>query len=182
MDKRSLDAMTSSKSNEWCTPKSLFDSLNKEFHFTLDAAASDENHKCDKYYTIHTNGLIHSWKGETVFINPPYGGHVGKWVKKAYDESLDGATVVMLISSSTDRSYWHNYIFPYAKQIRFVRGRIRFSNHVSSAPFASAIVVFGNKEYDERFVWSDVSACKLYYSPRLINYLPKEKPIEHGWF
>ena len=50
--------MFSSKSDEWETPQELFDELNKEFNFTLDPCATDENHKCEKYYTIKEDGLI----------------------------------------------------------------------------------------------------------------------------
>jgi len=53
----------SSKSDEWSTPDDLFDQLNQEFRFTLDAAASEENHKCSKYYSKKDNGLLASWGG-----------------------------------------------------------------------------------------------------------------------
>ena len=35
----------SSDSCEWETPQYLFDSLNSEFHFTLDPCSTDENAK-----------------------------------------------------------------------------------------------------------------------------------------
>lgn len=47
-----LDALYSSKSDEWSTPKALFDELDEEFEFTLDPCSTDNNHLCDKYYTI----------------------------------------------------------------------------------------------------------------------------------
>ena len=43
--------MFSSDKDYWETPQSLFDELNAEFNFTLDAAASDTNHKCKRYFT-----------------------------------------------------------------------------------------------------------------------------------
>jgi phage N-6-adenine-methyltransferase len=135
-------AMVSSKTNEWPTPKKFFDELNDEFHFTLDPCATDENHKCDKYFTLETNGLDRDWSKDVVFMNPPYGGHAGTWLRKAYEESLLGATVVCLIVSSTDRSYWHEIIFPYASEIRFIRGRLKFGEATTTAPFASALVIF----------------------------------------
>ena len=58
-----LDAVWSSKSDEWSTPKDLFDELNKEFGFTLDPCSTDDNHLCDKYYTIQDNGLDQAWGG-----------------------------------------------------------------------------------------------------------------------
>ena len=135
-------AMISSKTNEWETPQDLFDELNKEFQFTLDPCATLRNAKCSKYYTIKENGLEQDWSKDVVFMNPPYGGHTGSWIKKAFEESKGGATVICLIVSSTDRSYWHDYILPHASEIRFLRGRIKFGEAKSTAPFASAVVIF----------------------------------------
>lgn len=84
------DIMFSSKEEKWATPQELFDELNREFHFTLDPAASDDNHKCDLYFTEKEDGLKQSWTGHTVFCNPPYCRKTGDWVKKAYDECKTG--------------------------------------------------------------------------------------------
>ena len=35
------EALFSSKNMNWCTPQEFFDELNAEFHFALDAAATD---------------------------------------------------------------------------------------------------------------------------------------------
>lgn len=88
------DVMFSSKTNEWETPQDLFDKLDQEFNFTLDPCATDENAKCDRYYTIKEDGLKQSWKGETVFCNPPYGRQIKDWVKKCYTESLGGGLLL----------------------------------------------------------------------------------------
>ena len=55
--------MFSSKSDEWATPQTFFDEINKEFNFNLDVCATEENHKCDKYYTMHDDGLSKKWGG-----------------------------------------------------------------------------------------------------------------------
>ena len=130
----------SSKSNEWETPQELFDELDREFRFTLDPCCTPDNAKCKKFYTVEDDGLSKSWAGEVVFMNPPYGRQIGKWVEKAHKES-QGATVVCLIPARTDTSYWHDYIFNKA-EIRFLRGRVKFGNQKQGAPFPSAIVVF----------------------------------------
>lgn len=135
--------MFSSKTDLWSTPQDLFDKLNDEFHFTLDPCANEENHKCDKYYSKEQDGLIQDWTNETVFCNPPYGKEIKKWVKKCYEESINnGITIVMLIPARTDTSYFHDYIYHKAKEIRFIRGRLKFGNSINSAPFPSMIVVF----------------------------------------
>ena len=137
--------LMSSHSNEWVTPDALFQELNSEFGFTLDVAATIENRKTEKYYDKNQDGLLQSWDTDgAVWCNPPYGREIGKWVKKAYEESKRNV-VVMLIPARTDTSYWHDYIFPYAKEIRYLRGRIKFSGK-NGAPFPSAVVVFNGKE------------------------------------
>ncbi|MDS4067844.1 DNA N-6-adenine-methyltransferase [Staphylococcus capitis] len=136
----------SSKSNEWTTPQHLFDELNREYHFTLDPCATHENAKCEKYFTEKENGLLQDWSDDVVFMNPPYGREIKQWIKKAYEETLNGATVVCLIPARTDTTYWHDYIFGKAFDIRFLKGRLKFGDSKNSAPFPSAIVVYKCKE------------------------------------
>ena len=155
-----IKSMVSSKINEWSTPQWFFDILNAEFNFTLDPCSTKDNCKCQKNYTIEDDGLLYDWSNDVVFMNPPYGGNTGSWIKKALDESKKGATIVCLIVSSTDRSYWHDYIFPFAAQIRFIRGRLAFGNAKSTAPFASAVVIFSNRNYNPKLVFYDKSASK----------------------
>lgn len=157
MDK-SLQTMLSSKHYEWPTLQVTFNHLHKEFNFTLDPCSTKENAKCKKFFTKEDDGLSKSWTNETVFMNPPYCGQTGAWIKKAYDEfnatkdDWNPTTVVCLITCSPDRSYWHDYIFPFASQIRFIRGRLKFEGSKTTAPFPSAIVIFSNKKYKEKYI------------------------------
>lgn len=149
MDTQTQKVMFSSKSDEWETPQSFFNKLNKTYKFTLDPCSTSESAKCEKYYTLEDDGLSKSWKNETVFVNPPY-GKIKDWVKKSHDESINnGAVVVMLIPARTDTRYWHDYIMEEADSIYFVRGRLKFGNSPNSAPFPSAVVVFDRT----RFKW-----------------------------
>ena len=54
----------SSKTDEWATPQDFFDKLDREFHFTLDPCANEQNHKCDRFYTREQNGLSKNWGGK----------------------------------------------------------------------------------------------------------------------
>lgn len=131
-----------SNTNDWATPKKFFDELNNEFCFTLDPCATDLNHKCDKYYTLESNGLLQSWKGETVFCNPPYGKFLPDWVKKCYDEHIaHNITIVMLIPARTDTRYFHEFIYG-KSEIRFIKGRLKFNDGKQSAPFPSMVVIY----------------------------------------
>ncbi len=138
-----------SQSAEWSTPQNIFNALNEEFAFELDVCATAENAKCSRYYTIEQNALIQPWDG-VCFCNPPYGRGIEKWIKRAYDSSRSGATVVLLIPAHTDTKYWHDFVLK-AAEIRFVKGRLKFSGATKAAPFPSVVVVFrpnGREEGD----------------------------------
>ena len=95
------------KSDEWETPLELFAELNREFNFTLDVAALPDNAKCPVFYTPGEDGLAQEWQG-VCWMNPPYGREIGKWIRKAYEESLRGALVVCLVPARTDTAWWHD--------------------------------------------------------------------------
>ena len=130
-----------SDSIEYETPQELFDTLNEEFGFTLDVCATAENTKCFTYFDKYADGLAQDWGIDVCWMNPPYGREIGKWVKKACESSVAGAIVVCLLPARTDTKYWHDYVMK-AREIRFIKGRLRFGDTKNSAPFPSCIVVF----------------------------------------
>jgi phage N-6-adenine-methyltransferase len=143
-------ALFSSATDEWSTPQQFFDELHKEFRFTLDAAATRENAKCDVCYTRQSDALRHDWADEladiglkwgAVWMNPPYGRGIGAWVAKAFEESRKGLTVVCLLPARTDTKWWHEFVQPHA-EVRFVKGWLKFGGSKNSAPFPSAVVIF----------------------------------------
>lgn len=127
----------------WRTPPEFFAGLDQEFHFTLDAAASHEDHLCKRYctqdgtwdgmYDISPNdGLDYNWAKHSVWCNPPY-GNVEPWVKKARDSAISGALVVMLLAPAVDTKWFHKYVWDHRLhrprgdvEVRFLQGRIRF--------------------------------------------------------
>jgi site-specific DNA-methyltransferase (adenine-specific) len=135
------ELMFSSATPEWETPQDFFDTLNAEFHFTLDPCSTDENAKCEKHYTKEQDGLVQDWTGERVFCNPPYGREMPKWIEKCYRHKLGGGIAVMLIPARTDTKAFHEYIYGKA-EIRFIKGRLKFGGSQNSAPFPSMVVVF----------------------------------------
>ena len=132
----------SSKTDQWATPQWFFEKYNNIFNFTLDVCADECNKKCDRYYTKEQDGLSQEWDG-MCWMNPPYGREIIKWMQKAYESSLTGATVVCLVPSRTDTKWWHEYAMK--GEIEFIKGRLKFGNVKNSAPFPSAIVVFKGK-------------------------------------
>lgn len=145
-----LDACFSSRETEWSTPQHLFDQLNAEFGpFDLDAAASEYNHKCLAYYDKNTDALsVEEWNGKRIWLNPPYGRDLGKWVEKAEEQAhIYGKLIVLLLPARTDTRWWHKYVEDDAEEVRFIKGRLKFGGAKSSAPFPSVIVVFDGAGY-----------------------------------
>lgn len=135
------ETLFSKKSDEWQTPLELFQDLDREFHFDLDACATHENHMCDAYFTKDDDGLEQNWGGRTVWCNPPY-SQIKQWVRKCYYEGHKPNTVVvLLVPSRTDTRWWQNYV-QHRCEVRFVKGRLKFSGSKNPAPFPSALVIF----------------------------------------
>ena len=139
----------SSQSVEWATPDALFDELNAEFGFTLDACGTRGNAKTLLYFDEDTDALSQEWTG-TVWCNPPYGRGIGAWVQKARMTAIRGSVVVMLLPARTDTKWFHDTVlqdvFAEPKrtpvEIRFIRGRLKFSGAKYNAPFPSMVVIF----------------------------------------
>ena len=136
--------MTSSNDMTWATPQKWFEYLNLEFGFTLDPCCEHQTAKCKRHFTPEEDGLAQSWQEERVFMNPPYGRHISKWMRKAYEEARDyGALVVCFVPARVDTEWWHRYA---AKgEVRFPKGRVKFEGGKGagdSAPFPVAIIVF----------------------------------------
>lgn len=136
-------------SDEFGTPKYLFDALDTEFNFTLDVAATKENHKCRRFFTKEDNGLMQSWACEKVFCNPPYSnGMKEAFARKAYEEtSKECILVVMILPTCTDQSWFHDLVRP-PRVIRYdIQGRVKFDGGKTSARDSHMVLVFRNWRY-----------------------------------
>ena len=71
MNEKSMGVMFSSNTDLWATPIQTFQQLNKAFNFNLDVCASDDNAKCENYFTKEIDGLQQEWIG-SCFMNPPH--------------------------------------------------------------------------------------------------------------
>jgi phage N-6-adenine-methyltransferase len=140
-----MNLMASSNDLTWATPDEWYRYLDLEFKFTLDPCCTEQTAKCKRFFTPKQDGLSQSWKDERVFMNPPYGREIPKWMKKAYEEARDnGALVVAFVPARVDTEWWHRYAAK-ASEIRFPIGRVKFGNAENSAPFPVAIIVFRPK-------------------------------------
>lgn len=133
-----------SKDSERETPQWLFDKLDQIFAFETDLCASKDNAKCEDFYSIEDDSLSQNWQG-CCWMNPPYGRGVRDWVGKAAGSAKDGCTVVALVAARTETE-WFQLCWNYAKYIVFIKGRLTFGEEEHSAPFPSALVIFGEDE------------------------------------
>ena len=135
-------------SDDWETPHDLFAKWNMLFLFTLDPCSTKDTAKCKKYYTVEDNGIFQSWKGERVFMNPPY-SEIPTWVNKAVleVEHNDCDLVFGLLPAWTDRIWFHELVYHRAKEIRFLQGRVKFllnGESQGSPIFGSMVVIWEN--------------------------------------
>jgi site-specific DNA-methyltransferase (adenine-specific) len=137
--------MSSSERMDWPTPRDYFGKLHAEFDFTVDACASHDNACLPRYWTERDEGLMQSWAGERVYMNPPYGRQLPRWIEKAWNEAGVADIIVALIPARVDTDYWHRFIFGHA-EIRFLRGRLRFKGARNVCPFPVAVVVWQGPE------------------------------------
>ena len=147
-------AVFSSATDQWPTPTDFFAALDAEFGFVLDVCADADNRKADTYYgldhadTARRDGLAGDWAPDAralagaVWMNPPYGRGIGDWMAKAAAAAHAGATVVTLVPVRADAAWWHAQVLAAGAEVRYVRGRLTFGTATTSAPFASAVVIY----------------------------------------
>lgn len=137
---------TEKGSDDWQTPESFFAPLHAEFNFEIDAAASPRNALLPKFWTAGDDALSQDWSAyKTVWCNPPYGRDIGSWLKKGWEASQKGTTVVFLIFARPDTQWWADYAWR-ASEWRFVQGRLSFTpadgGKAWASPAPSVVVIY----------------------------------------
>ena len=129
-------ALTTSASDRWFTPPDLLAEIRAFLgEYTDPCPPSLPGQPIE-------SGLWQRWEGR-IFVNPPYGRVIGRWVVKAMTEPVD--ELILLVPARTDAA-WFQSLFDHT--ICFVRGRLRFSGARDNAPFPSALVYRGPRPQD----------------------------------
>lgn len=173
--------LTESEKDSWATPQWLFDALDREFVFGLDAAANNDNHKVERFLTIEDDALnIEDWSqhilpiaSDTVWINPPYSrGMVKAFIDKAREQcTKNKLTIVLLVPATPDASWWPTD----ASEIRFItQGRISFEHPISKKPVngntkGSALIIFRHIDLGSPMVTRWVERASLIESAAIRN-------------
>lgn len=125
-----------SQNDCWATPSDFFQKILARFPFVLDACAEPWSAKCARYYTRDDDGLASPWETWT-WCNPPY-SQLAQWLAKAAEEHARGVSSVLLTFARTDTQAWHQFVMPYASELIFIKGRLRFVSPVTKEPLAPA--------------------------------------------
>ncbi len=145
---------TRSDVDDRALPPGDFAKLHERFAFTVDVAASAENHKCVPYYTQQNCGLRATWDGERVYCNPPY-SNIRAWVEKAESEITAELIVMLLPANRTEQGWWQDLVEPHRDRlvsrlrVEFMRGRQRFLSPGQTTigpnerpPFGSCLLIW----------------------------------------
>lgn len=151
-------ALYLSLDDTWRTPRPLFEELDREFGFCLDAAALSTNALCPDWLgpdhpNPHRRDALRwpdGWAdvaheagpGGWVFVNAPYGVGLPLWSSRAADTAKNGVGCVGLLPARTDTRWWHRDVLGRGAETRFVKGRLHFNDGGQPAPFASVLVIW----------------------------------------
>ena len=146
-------ALFTSKSQLWQTPESILDLVRQVGPIMLDPCTTADNPtNALTFYTPANDGLSKPWAKQGVnYVNQPY-NECDKWVIKAVAESARSCEIIMLIPARTDTKYYQDWIFPTARSICFIKGRLKFVDPTletkknQPAPFPSALIYWGDKQ------------------------------------
>jgi phage N-6-adenine-methyltransferase len=128
---------------EYSTPLEIVNPLIEEFSLTIDVCASSENNKLPTYWTKEEDALSKEWIGNC-WMNPPFSRNLGKWVKKAHNESkINGGTKVCLIPVRSNTKWWADICMD--AEIRFINGEVKFNNEQRGLWLPMCILIFGEK-------------------------------------
>ncbi|EPK8591759.1 phage N-6-adenine-methyltransferase [Pluralibacter gergoviae] len=148
--------------NLWQTPHPLFEALNAEFSFVLDAAASADNAMCRRFITEEQDTLVTPWADYMTisgyaWLNPPY-SEIMPFVKKAAAESQNQIGTVMLVPADTSVG-WFSEAIRSASEVRLITaGRLAFINPETGKP------VSGNNKGSMLIIWHPFPRAHLQFT------------------
>ncbi|HBX7662620.1 TPA: adenine methyltransferase [Klebsiella pneumoniae] len=173
--------ITENGSDDWQTPKVIYEVLNKRFKFTRDAAATKQNSHCARYWTKEDDALLMDWSAErSLFINPPY-SKVENFLAKAHEPE----TAVFLIPFRPQTGFFLRYVWasPYLHEMMIIHRGIRFihPDRVESvrSPMPVVVLVYRNKPRERDLLITVNCADSLHTLHVVVGQRPGH-PLEHG--
>jgi phage N-6-adenine-methyltransferase len=156
--KPALQPLMTSNSYEWYTPADIIARARQCFEggtIDLDPCSSAEANAvvgAERYFTLQDDGLAQDWGGNpAVWMNPPYGDSIERWVDKLLTcvEDYEVHQALALLPARTDTG-WFRALRDYPRC--FINGRLKFGGpgaNGNSATFPSVIVALGDIDIDD---------------------------------
>ena len=128
-----LKGIISRETDNWKTPINIYNAfIENGFIDTFPFMAEYDEFKND-------------YHDQKLFVNPPFSKmkDVVKWVIRQYQNNN---IIALLIPVRTDTKYFHELIIkiPYSR-IYFIKGRLKYNDGSTGAPFPTMLVYINNK-------------------------------------
>lgn len=109
----------------WETPDEIVEYMENRYgEYDLDAAASENNKKCDKFYSQETNCLKRWWgSNKHVWLNPPY-SRPDAFIKKAIEQMEHNNQIDILLPGDNSTA-WFREAQLHAAEIIWIVGDIQ---------------------------------------------------------
>ncbi len=138
---------SSDETNQWFTPKYIFDALGAKFDLDPCSPGEGLTHvPATRHLTVLEDGLTAPWDG-LVFMNPPYGKHTGEWMRKL-SEHGNG---IALVFARTDVKWFQDNIHNaglvcfVSSRIKFHKGHIGDNSQIGTPGTGSMLIAYGDK-------------------------------------
>lgn len=148
----------------WLTPPHIVRALGP---FDLDPCAAPSPRPwptAARHLELPEDGLSVPWAGR-VWLNPPYGGELGRWLARLAAHG-DG---IALVFARTETAAFHAHVWPRAHGLLFLRGRLSFCNpdgRVASNAAAPSVLVAYGRSNAARLQQSGLDGAFVALNPR----------------
>lgn len=146
-----MKVMKNAGHNDWRTPPWLWRRLDTDYGFEVDAAARPDNTLCRLFISPAMDATTAApWDRyleqgrRQFFLNPPF-NNIEPFLARAWEAANRGARVVCLLPARVEVTWAHEIVYPFAHEIFFVKGRVRYyhGSRNGKPNFPSMVVVFG---------------------------------------
>jgi len=157
----------SGKSDDWWTPKYIFDALGETFDLDVSAPIEGPLHvPCLGW--LYDRGLERAWNG-FVWMNPPFGGRNG--LKPWLDKFLQHGNGIALVPDRTSAPWWQEMARK-ADALLFIGGKVRFirpDGSTGDSPSTGTVLVAAGDRGVGALVGADKAGLGLCYERRLAD-------------
>lgn len=135
---------TNAETHTWLTPLPLVRALGP---FDVDPCAYPGHQTADRLICWPEDGLAADWGGRA-WVNPPYGHHLVRWLRKLADHGHGTA----LIFARTETAAFFAHVWGSATALLFLEGRVSFlrpdGRPAGNGGAPSVLVAYGMRDAD----------------------------------